>query len=133
MEENIKRCVGERLRVLRISRGMSQRELGSNLGVTFQQIRKYEQGENCVACDRLCKISSILQVPVEYFFRNASANDFFNEERRVMISKKKGPKPIVLDNESALLVKHFNKIKDSTLKTSLLDLLKVHTQKRKVQ
>jgi transcriptional regulator with XRE-family HTH domain len=56
--------VGLRIRVQRQAIGMSQRKLGDALGVTFQQVQKYEQGKNRVGAGRLTKIASVLQVPV---------------------------------------------------------------------
>ena len=51
--------------------GMSQEKLGENLGITFQQIQKYEKGTNRVGASRLQAISSILEVPVAFFFEDA--------------------------------------------------------------
>ena len=68
--------VGRRLRQRRISLGISQEQLGAELGLTFQQIQKYEKGQNRISAGRLYKISTILSVPVEHFFEGlAGAND----------------------------------------------------------
>ena len=63
--------VGSRVRMRRMMLGMSQEKLGNNLGLTFQQVQKYEKGTNRVSCSRLYEISKILDVPVTFFF-NAS-------------------------------------------------------------
>jgi transcriptional regulator with XRE-family HTH domain len=60
--------VGRRIRARRLERGMSQTELGTKLGVTFQQIQKYEKGVNRVGAGRLYQIAEILSVPVSFFF-----------------------------------------------------------------
>ncbi len=60
--------VGGRIRLRRNMTGMSQEKLGENLGITFQQIQKYEKGTNRVGASRLQAIASILEVPVAYFF-----------------------------------------------------------------
>jgi transcriptional regulator with XRE-family HTH domain len=60
--------VGRRIRARRLERGMSQSELGSRLGVTFQQIQKYEKGVNRVGAGRLYQISEVLSIPVSFFF-----------------------------------------------------------------
>lgn len=77
MAENKKRPnpidvhVGSRIRLRRNMIGMSQEKLGELLGITFQQIQKYEKGSNRVGASRLQAISSILSVPVAFFFEDA--------------------------------------------------------------
>ena len=63
--------VGSRIRLRRTMLGMSQEKLGESLGITFQQIQKYEKGTNRVGASRLQNISSILNVPVSFFFEDA--------------------------------------------------------------
>ena len=63
--------VGSRIRLRRNMLGMSQEKLGENLGITFQQIQKYEKGTNRVGASRLQAIASILDVPVSFFFEDA--------------------------------------------------------------
>jgi len=60
--------VGRRLREARIAQGLSQTALGQELGVSFQQIQKYERGLNRIGSSRLWDVSNILGVPVSYFF-----------------------------------------------------------------
>ena len=60
--------VGRRLRRRRISLGLSQEQLGAALGLSFQQIQKYEKGQNRISGGRLYRIASLLSVPVQYFF-----------------------------------------------------------------
>jgi transcriptional regulator with XRE-family HTH domain len=60
--------VGARVRLRRIHLGMSQTDLGEGIGLTFQQVQKYEKGVNRIGASRLSQISTILQVPVEWFF-----------------------------------------------------------------
>jgi transcriptional regulator with XRE-family HTH domain len=62
------RLVGERIKVLRKSKGISQTALGSAIGVTFQQIQKYENGMNRVGASRLSDIARVLEVPVSSFY-----------------------------------------------------------------
>jgi transcriptional regulator with XRE-family HTH domain len=63
--------VGSRVRLRRNMLGMSQEKLGESLGITFQQIQKYEKGTNRVGASRLQAISSVLNVPVSFFFEDA--------------------------------------------------------------
>ena len=60
--------VGTRIRLRRKSMKMSQEQLGEQLGITFQQVQKYERGTNRVGASRLWHISKVLQVPVQYFY-----------------------------------------------------------------
>jgi transcriptional regulator with XRE-family HTH domain len=63
--------VGSRVRLRRNMLGMSQEKLGESLGITFQQIQKYEKGTNRVGASRLQAIATILGVPVSFFFEDA--------------------------------------------------------------
>jgi transcriptional regulator with XRE-family HTH domain len=63
--------VGSRVRMRRIMLAMSQEKLGAALGLTFQQVQKYEKGTNRIGASRLQQISHILQVPVAFFFEGA--------------------------------------------------------------
>jgi transcriptional regulator with XRE-family HTH domain len=63
--------VGSRLRMRRLMLGMSQTDIAQALGVTFQQVQKYEKGTNRVSASRLQHFSQILQVPVPFFFEGA--------------------------------------------------------------
>jgi len=76
------RAVALRLRALRLSRGMSQSELGRQLGVTFQQVQKYENGANRIGAGRLQRIAEVFDVPLAALFgsprlrRKAAADPF---------------------------------------------------------
>src|SRR6202045_2288431 len=67
----IDKHVGSRVRMRRMMLGMSQEKLGDALGLTFQQVQKYEKGANRIGASRLQQISQILQVPVSFFFEVA--------------------------------------------------------------
>src|SRR5712664_3195721 len=67
----IDKHVGARVRMRRMMLGMSQTKLGEALGLTFQQVQKYEKGTNRIGASRLQHISHILQVPVSFFFEGA--------------------------------------------------------------
>src|ERR1700747_1868720 len=64
----VDKYVGSRVRMSRSMLGMSQEKLGDALGLTFQQIQKYEKGSNRVGASRIQQISEILQVPVSFLF-----------------------------------------------------------------
>jgi transcriptional regulator with XRE-family HTH domain len=60
--------IGQRVRALRLQRGLSQTELGQLISVTFQQVQKYEKGANRISAGRLQRIAEVLGVPVAFFF-----------------------------------------------------------------
>jgi transcriptional regulator with XRE-family HTH domain len=66
--------VGEQLRFSRITRGLSQTALGNAVGVTFQQVQKYERGTNRIGASRLFAIAQVLGVPISSFFAKVPAN-----------------------------------------------------------
>ncbi|AXS39003.1 helix-turn-helix transcriptional regulator [Breoghania sp. L-A4] len=66
--------VGSRVRLRRMMLGMSQEKLGEHLGITFQQIQKYEKGTNRIGASRLHHISTVLNVPVSFLFEDAPGN-----------------------------------------------------------
>lgn len=63
--------VGARVRLRRTMLGLSQEKLGESLGITFQQVQKYEKGSNRIGASRLQRMSDVLNVPVAYFFEDA--------------------------------------------------------------
>ena len=67
----IDKHVGSRVRMRRMMLSMSQEKLGDALGLTFQQVQKYEKGTNRIGASRLQAIANILQVPVSFFFEGA--------------------------------------------------------------
>ena len=71
----IDKHVGSRVRMRRVLLGMSQEKLGEALGLTFQQVQKYEKGTNRIGASRLQQISKTLNVPPAYFFEGAPAFD----------------------------------------------------------
>ena len=60
--------IGRKIRALRLQRGLSQSGLGEGIGLTFQQVQKYEKGTNRVSAGRLQRIASLLQVPITFFY-----------------------------------------------------------------
>jgi transcriptional regulator with XRE-family HTH domain len=67
--------VGKRIRLRRVQLGLSQTELGQKLGVTFQQIQKYENGTNRVSCSRIYETAIALDVPIGFFFMDSAHGD----------------------------------------------------------
>jgi transcriptional regulator with XRE-family HTH domain len=71
IQEPVDKHVGSRVRMRRMMLKMSQTKLGDALGLTFQQVQKYEKGTNRIGAGRLMHIASILRVPVQFFFEGA--------------------------------------------------------------
>ena len=72
MEETFNTHMGKRLRMRRLSLGLTQTKVANAINVTFQQIQKYEKGTNGVSSIRLLQLSNYLKVPINYFFEDYS-------------------------------------------------------------
>ena len=70
MEENFNAFLGKKLRIRRLSLGLTQTKVAQAINVTFQQIQKYEKGTNGVSSIRLLQLANYLKVPVNYFFED---------------------------------------------------------------
>jgi transcriptional regulator with XRE-family HTH domain len=77
---DVDRLVGLRITALRKARGLSQTALGTAVGVTFQQVQKYEKGQNRVGAGRLREIARLLEVPVSAFFEDSNNPDSPQED-----------------------------------------------------
>jgi transcriptional regulator with XRE-family HTH domain len=120
----IDRHVGSRVRMRRVLVGISQEKLGESLGLTFQQVQKYEKGTNRIGASRLQQISRILGVPVEYFFDGAPQT----VERTLSGGfEDHGDTAYVADflatNEGIQLNKAFVRIKDAKLRRRVVELV----------
>lgn len=120
--------VGKKLKLRRNVLGLSQGELGTKIGVTFQQIQKYERGANRIGSSRLYDLSQILNVPINYFFEGI--NDLSSILGNVSI-KGFAEKPSVnfrkecVDSKETLaLVKAYYKIDDPAIRKKILGLIK---------
>ena len=85
MEDNFNKHLGKKLRIRRLSLGLTQTKVAQAINVTFQQIQKYEKGTNGVSSNRLMQLAEFLKVPIIYFFedfkefRDINQNDISNE------------------------------------------------------
>ena len=128
--------VGKKLKFRRNILGLSQEQLGKEIGVTFQQIQKYEKGLNRISSGRLYDFAKILNVDIKNFFEGYSESDVagfadskqemaINEEHlgNFSITQINGFSPD--DKQILTLVKAFCKIGSHDLRIKILDLLKV--------
>jgi transcriptional regulator with XRE-family HTH domain len=110
--------IARRVRALRLQRGLSQTALGSALGVTFQQVQKYESGTNRISAGRLYRIAQALDAPIPFFYAN-------DEERR----SKTEPRPCdvatdFLQSTGAMrLIRAYSRITDRDTQRRLLRLI----------
>jgi transcriptional regulator with XRE-family HTH domain len=108
-------AVGARIRNLRLRNKLSQTDVGEKVGVTFQQIQKYENGTNRVSAGRLAQLAKIFGVPVAAFYSEAPTNDT-KSARRVNVGANRS------DTHVERLMKAFQALKDHKLKTAILQL-----------
>jgi len=87
MEENFNNHLGKKLRMRRLSLGLTQTKVAEAINVTFQQIQKYEKGTNGVSSARLMQISQFLKVPITYFFEEYKDYKAFNVDSDNLTSK----------------------------------------------
>ena len=115
--------VGSRIRLRRTMLGMSQEKLGESLGITFQQIQKYEKGTNRVGASRLQNISSILNVPVSFFFEDAPG-DQSTPGGMAEASSSNYVVDFLSSAEGLQLNRAFVKISDPKVRRRVVDLVK---------
>ena len=80
MEENFNIHLGKKLRMRRLSLGLTQTKVAQAINVTFQQIQKYEKGTNGVSSNRLMQLSQFLKVPITYFYEDFRNYKEFSSE-----------------------------------------------------
>jgi transcriptional regulator with XRE-family HTH domain len=116
--------VGGRIRLRRTMLGMSQEKLGEQLGITFQQVQKYEKGTNRVGASRLQNIAAILGVPVAFFFEDAPGDtggataDGMSENSSTYVVN------FLSSAEGLQLNRAFVKIADPKVRRRIIDLVK---------
>ena len=114
--------VGSRLRTRRTILGMSQEALGDAVGITFQQIQKYEKGLNRIGSSRLYEFACILNVEVSYFFEEISS---LSDNESIASESYDEFKYDSLGNKEILtLVRAYNNISDSVVRKRILTLMK---------
>jgi transcriptional regulator with XRE-family HTH domain len=116
--------VGSRVRMRRMLVGMSQEKLGEALGITFQQIQKYEKGTNRMGASRLHQTAQVLGVPIEFFFEGAPEGG-----RGFAEGPSSGYAADFLGTSEGIeLVKAFMAIKDPNVRRRIIELAKTLAQ-----
>jgi len=114
--------VGGRIRMRRQTLGMSQGRLGDHLGLTFQQVQKYEKGINRVSASRLQQLCTVLDVPIPFFFEGVPQS-----ASKVRKGTQTPSTDVVADflasADGKALVKAFVRINDKTIRRSIVRLV----------
>jgi transcriptional regulator with XRE-family HTH domain len=118
----VDKYVGSRVRMRRIMLGMSQEKLGEALGLTFQQVQKYEKGTNRVGASRIQQISEILQVPVSFLFEGGpsgtpTTGGFSEGTSPAYVSD------FLATSEGLALTRAFTRITDAKLRRSIVEMV----------
>lgn len=123
----IDKHVGSRVRMRRVLLGMSQEKLGEALGLTFQQVQKYEKGTNRIGASRLQQISKSLNVPPAYFFEGAPSFDAASSDAFTHSAAAEAGSAYVVDFISTMeglnLNRAFARIKDPKVRKRVVDLV----------
>jgi len=118
--------VGARVRLRRKILRLSQEKLGDELGVTFQQVQKYERGANRVGASRLWKLSEVLDVPVSFFYDGLSTEYGGQSDSPALLSESPDQSPVVYDfinsTDGVSLAKAILKIKNKAVRRQILEL-----------
>lgn len=122
MEEHddVDTYVGKRIRERRKIMGMTQQNLAAELGLSFQQVQKYERGSNRVGAGKLVQLSRALDVPVSYFFEEIEVD----RQKEIEISERPTIDPHILSHAQVLaVVKSLIGIQDDKVRRKLIDLI----------
>jgi len=122
----IDKHVGERVRMRRMLLGMSQERLGEKLGLTFQQVQKYEKGVNRIGASRLFDLAQVLGVPIQYFYDSMSsavsghlsAPGFADKPGDTYVAD------FLSSRDSVELNKAFARITDARIRRSIVDMVR---------
>lgn len=132
-KKDIDAHVGKRLRMRRTMMGLSQEALAKAVGITFQQVQKYEKGANAMNANRLYEFAKCMNIPVAYFFEglegpasNPVQTTGFQEEGAAF----EHAAPAVSDRESLEMMKAFKRIKEQPVRKRMADLVRAVADQR---
>lgn len=127
-DKSIEKQIGLKLKVKRSSMGMTQDQLGKKIGVTFQQIQKYEKGVNKISIPNLYKIAEVLKTDINYFLNEDSVTSALNDcECGVKYNNEScqdNMESSMYKKEVISLVKYFTRIKSKKIRSNIITLLK---------
>lgn len=118
-------AIGSRLRLRRLAMGFSQETLARSLGITFQQIQKYERGTNRIFASRLFHLARVLRVPVSYFFQGiASEGGLSSGSPSAAPPAEETVQELLGRSDTLKLIQAFNRISDPTVRRQIYALVK---------
>jgi len=119
--------VGRRVRLRRTLLGLSQERLGEMIGLTFQQVQKYERGTNRIGASRLYDLSRVLNVPIQFFYDDMTT-ETAGQSPRLRAGLEEAPSEPYIDEdpmkrrETLELIRAYYKIKDPEIRQKIFDL-----------
>ena len=118
--------VGTRIRLRRTLLGLTQERLGEGLGLTFQQVQKYERGTNRVGASRLFDLSRILEVPVSYFYDNmtSAGGGMLNRYGFAETEDNQAERDPLASRETLELVRAYYRITDTAVRKLVFELVR---------
>lgn len=120
--------VGSKLREIRLKRGLSQERLAEEMGITFQQVQKYEKGLNRIGASRLWDLSQVLGEPISYFYEGMDENAKNQSPRKITILKDGSGhlklEDMELSQDDIALIAYFKQIKDPQISKNILNLVR---------
>jgi transcriptional regulator with XRE-family HTH domain len=116
--------VGDRLRILREERHMTQETLGQHVDVTFQQIQKYERGANRISASRLLELANVFKVPIEVFFDGLPRDAVDGREASLVVENLSA---FARSAEGSQLISAFSQISDNRVRRQILRTIQVLT------
>jgi transcriptional regulator with XRE-family HTH domain len=116
--------VGSRVRLRRMLVGLSQEKLGASMGLTFQQIQKYEKGVNRIGASRLFKLSQVLDVPVQFFFEGMKTDESAAAPGMAESGSESYLYEFLSTREGLELNRAFIKVTNPELRQSVIDLVR---------
>lgn len=136
-KQNVDSHVGKRLRLRRTMMGLSQEAVAKAVGITFQQVQKYEKGTNAMNAHRLFEFGQYMHVPVAYFFEGLERAGAAGSSEPVVGFAEDGEKfdhnqKRVSDRESLEMMKAFKRIKEQVVRKRLSDLVRAIADNRSV-
>lgn len=135
-KQDIDAHVGKRLRLRRTMLGLSQEAVAKAVGITFQQVQKYEKGSNAMNASRMYEFARFMNVPVAYFFEGLDAASSFEGDKNTQgFSEGIGDKfehKTVSDRESLEIMKAFKRIKEQVIRKRLADLVRAVADNRAI-
>lgn len=123
--------VGSRIKIRRNMLGLSQEKLGESLGITFQQVQKYEKGTNRVSASKLQMMADILNVPIDFFFKDAPRNGKVIDTDKVIDKLSDDYLEFLSTSQGIKLNQAFIQIKDEKVREKTVQLVRAMAESYK--